>query len=304
MEIQTVSIIGLGALGIMYGKHLTDRIGKESVKIVADKKRIERYRAEGVYANGEKCDFQYADKDQIGEPADLLIFSVKYGGLESAIESAKNQVGKHTIIISLLNGISSEKKIGEAFGTDKVLYCIAQGMDAVKQDNRLTYENMGWLSIGEAGNRESEKVKALAHLFDAAEIPYDIPDDILHHMWSKLMLNTGVNQSVAVFETNYGGVQKTGKPRDTMIAAMHEVVQVAEKEGVRLTEDEIDHWLEINAKLNPDGMPSMRQDTKAHRKTEVELFAGTIIALGKKHGIETPVNDFLYHRIKEIEAAY
>ena len=48
----------------------------------------------------------------------------------------------------------------------------------------------------------------------------------------------------------------------------------------------------------------MRQDGKAHRKSEVELFGGTIRTLAKKHGIPVPVNDWLYHTILEMEAAY
>ncbi len=39
------------------------------------------------------------------------------------------------------------------------------------------------------------------------------------------------------------------------------------------------------------GEPSMRQDSKAGRKTEVALFAGTICELGEKHGIAVPVNE-------------
>ena len=42
----------------------------------------------------------------------------------------------------------------------------------------------------------------------------------------------------------------------------------------------------------------MRQDSKAGRKTEVVLFAGTICELGKKHGIATPVNDIFLEKIK------
>lgn len=304
MTIKNVSIIGLGALGIMYGKYLSDRAGREHVRIVADKQRIARYREEGIFCNGEACDFQYVDAAQKGSPADLLIFAVKYGGLESALESAKNQVGDQTIIISVLNGITSEEKISHSFGADKVLYCVAQGMDAVKFKNRLTYHHMGWLSIGTPNSGSKEKLKSLAEFFDAVHLRYDMPDDIRRHMWSKLMINTGVNQTVTVFETNYGGVQKPGRPRETMIAAMREVTQVAAREGVRLTEEELNRWLEINDQLNPEGMPSMRQDALAHRRTEVDLFAGTIIKLGKKHGIPTPVNDFLYQRLKEIEAAY
>ena len=56
--------------------------------------------------------------------------------------------------------------------------------------------------------------------------------------------------------------------------------------------------------LAPEGKPSMRQDGEAHRPSEVELFAGTMVRLGRKHGVPTPVNDWLYDRVREMEAAY
>ncbi|CAM3060265.1 ketopantoate reductase family protein [Sporolactobacillus spathodeae] len=304
MEIKNVAIVGLGALGIMYGKHLVDRLGVDAVRIVADHDRIERYKKDGILCNGEPCTFRYVAADEPMEPADLLIFAVKYTGLKSAIANAKNQIGKQTIILSVLNGISSEQVIGGTFGFDQLLYCIVAGMDASKVGNELTYKNLGFISFGEANDVRSKKVQALAHFFDKVSIPYEIPEHMMHKMWSKLMVNTGVNQSTAVFATNYGGIQVPGKPRDTVIAAMKEVVKVANSEGVNLQESEIAGWLKINDALNPEGMPSMRQDTLQHRPTEVELFAGTIRKLGKKHGIPTPVNDFLYTKIEEIESAY
>jgi len=304
MEIKTVAIVGLGALGIMYGKQMVDHLGKDAVRIVADHDRIARYKREGIYCNGELCDFHYVDADVQGDPADLLIFAVKYTGLKDAIESARNQHGKQTVLLSVLNGISSEQMIGEAFGFDQLLYCIVAGMDASKIGNELTYKNIGFVSFGEADDTRSEKVDDLARLFEKTGIPYEIPDRMLHKMWSKLMVNTGVNQSTAVFETNYGGIQVPGKPRETVIAAMKEVVKVANAEGVPLQESEIAGWLNINDALNPEGMPSMRQDTLQHRPTEVDLFAGTIRKLGQKHGIPTPVNDFLYDRIRTIEESY
>ena len=56
--------------------------------------------------------------------------------------------------------------------------------------------------------------------------------------------------------------------------------------------------------MSPEGKPSMRQDIEAKRPTEVELFAGTVIELGKKYGIPTPVNQSLYEQIKALEAQY
>ena len=167
MEIKKVSIIGLGALGILFGHHLSKRMEKKDLRIIADSDRIKKYQTDGVYCNDERCDFNYISPEEILEPADLLIFTVKFNGLQDAIKAVKNHVGENTIIISALNGISSETVIGETYGMDKVLYCVAQGMDAVKVGNKLTYANMGMLVFGD---REpgiiSEKVKAVAAFFE------------------------------------------------------------------------------------------------------------------------------------------
>ena len=48
----------------------------------------------------------------------------------------------------------------------------------------------------------------------------------------------------------------------------------------------------------------MRQDGLAHRRSEVEFFAGTVIRKAEKHGLDVPVNRELYQRITEMEKAY
>ncbi len=304
MQIQTVAIIGLGALGTMYGKFFTDALGKERVRIVANKKRITRYQKEGIYCNGSLCDFQYVNCEENMAPADLVIFAVKYHQLEGAMKDAHNQIGENTIIISVLNGIVSEITLGDYFGKDKIIYCVAQGMDAMKEKNQLSYMNMGMLVIGEEGRKKSEKLSRLISFFENSKLPYEAVADIRHRLWGKLLCNTGVNQTVAVFKTTYSGIQKEGKARDVMIGAMREVIAVANKEGVALSEDDLDYWLRILGTLNPSGKPSLCQDTEAHRKTEVELFGGTIIDLGRKHRLATPYNDYLVAEIKKLENSY
>jgi 2-dehydropantoate 2-reductase len=48
----------------------------------------------------------------------------------------------------------------------------------------------------------------------------------------------------------------------------------------------------------------MLQDVEAGRKTEVEMFAGKVIELGRRYNVPTPVNERLYVLIKEIEGSY
>ena len=79
---------------------------------------------------------------------------------------------------------------------------------------------------------------------------------------------------------------------------------LAALEGVPLGEDDLNFYLGLLDRLDPDAMPSMRQDGLARRPSEVELFSGTVRALAKKHGLSTPVNDALYAEIRAREAAY
>lgn len=306
MEIKTVSIIGLGALGILFGHQISRHIPKDNLRIIADIERINRYKNDKIYYNNEICDFNYVTPDENNTPADLLIFSVKFNGLHDAIKAVKNQVGENTIILSLLNGISSEEIIGEVYGMDKLLYSVAQGMDAVKVNNKLTYKNMGMICFGgiDSQNLQSEKIEVTARFFDKVEIPYLVDFNMCKRLWGKFMLNVGVNQSVTVYESDYGGIQKEGIIRSTMISAMKEVMLLSEKENIFITQSDLDYWLSILNVLNPIGKPSMRQDIEAKRYSEVELFAGTVIKLGKKHGIPVPINQMLYDRIKEMESHF
>lgn len=305
MTIKKVSIIGLGALGVLFGHHLSKKMRTEDLRIIADQDRILRYESEKLYSNGEQCKFHYVTPEEDCGPADLLIISVKFNGLENAIRSVKKHVGDHTIIISLLNGITSENIIGETYGMDKVLYCVAQGMDAVKVGNELTYDHMGMLCFGsKEPGVVSPKAKKVAEFFEQMDVPFELDTDMYRRQWGKFMLNVGVNQTVAIYKSNYGEIQREGKAREMMIAAMREVIALSEKEGVQLTEKNLSYWLKVLGTLSPNGKPSMAQDVEAQRFSEVELFAGTVIELGRKYQIPTPVNQELYDKIKMIETHY
>ena len=98
VEIKTVSLIGLGALGVLFGHHLSKRIGGD-FSVVADEERISRYRRDGVFCNGERCDFNYVRPDEKCPPSDLILIAVKYNGLNDAVDAIK-PCGPDTIILS------------------------------------------------------------------------------------------------------------------------------------------------------------------------------------------------------------
>jgi 2-dehydropantoate 2-reductase len=304
-EIQTVTIVGLGALGTLFGDILSKSMHKADLRILADPERTARYKRGGVYVNGIPCDFQYVSTDDAVSKADLILVAVKAPQLTSALDTMRGHVGDRTLILSLLNGISSEAEIGARYGMEKVVDCVAYGMDAVKEGNRLTCVHAGKLCIGtRVGGKPTQAVRRIERFFQRTNCPYEVSEAMGKRMWGKFMLNVGVNQTVAVFGPDYGSVQHDGAQRETMIAAMREVIALSRCEGIGLTEDDLSYWLNVLAGLDPQGKPSMRQDVELRRKSEVELFSGAVLAFAKKHKLDIPINRMLYRRIREIEAAY
>ncbi len=304
-EIETVTIVGLGALGTLFGQLLSRTMTKQNLRVLADPARIARYRRDGVTANGEFCDFQYVSTEDSAPAADLILVAVKAMQLQEAIRIMRGHVGPETLIVSLLNGISSEAEIAAAYGRENVVDCVAFGMDAVKEGNRLTYHHTGRICIGtHNAGKPTPAVQKIARFFARTGCPYEVSEEMGKVMWGKFMLNVGVNQTVAVFGPDYGAIQPPGEQRDTMIAAMREVIALSVCEGVNLTQSDLQFWLDVIKTLNPGGKPSMRQDVEACRPTEVALFSGTVLDFAEKHGLEMPVNRMLFERIRAIEAAY
>lgn len=291
-RISRTVVCGAGAVGSAHAARLFD-LDPEGVAVVAGGERLDRYRLEGITVNGRRYGFRLLPAGARGEPADLLLVAVKQHHLAAAIEEVRGCVGPATIVVSLLNGISSEGILGAAFGPEKVLHAFVVGTDAVREGTVTRYASIGRIVFGASSNDPADpRVAAVKGLFERAGIPHAVPADIVREQWWKFMLNVGVNQVSAVLGAPYGAF---ALPEVGALAreAMREVVALSAREGVPLSESDVERCFPILASLAPEGKTSMLQDVDAGRKTEVEIFAGAVVALGRKHGVPTPLNEAL-----------
>ncbi len=304
MDIKSVAIVGKGAVGLLHGSKIAQNAGLESLVFAMDDARFERHRDDQVLINGEPCPIETVPMSAC-EPVDLVIVTVKATGLDEAIESMAPLVGPDTRIISLLNGVTSEEHIAARYGWKHLVLAITQGMDAVFIDGKLTFSHPGEIRLGAAPETEPGVVEDIARLLERAQIVHVVEQDIRRRMWTKLMVNVGINQTCMVYGSTYG--EATAKGSDQyrcLIAAMREAKAVANAEGIDLTEEDLTSMVDMIAGLDPVGMPSMAQDRINRKKTEVDLFAGTIIERAERHGILVPQNRWLYQRVREIEASW
>ena len=112
------------------------------------------------------------------------------------------------------------------------------------------------------------------------------------------MINVGINQVSAALRAPYGVFQIAGEARELMESAMREGVLLASRLHISLTEADVTEWYAVLRGLNPEGKTSMLQDVEAGRKTEVEMFAGKVIELGRRLCVATPVNERLFDMIR------
>ena len=303
MTINRMTIIGRGAIGLLYGSIAAATLGNDAVEYVMDDARFARHEGEQIRVLGQPCNLPTVRAED-AKPAELLLLAVKAGGLDAALDLATPLVGPETRIVSLLNGVTSEQRIAERFGWDNVVLATAQGLDATFLSGELRYSCAGHIHLGAAGGTAAGVVDDIADFFERAGVPHIVEEDIRHRLWAKLMLNVGVNQTTMVFGGTYGSVTTDPEQVRCFVAAMREVRAVAAAEGVTLTEEELTGMFELCASMAPDGMPSMAQDRVARRPTEVEEFSGTICRLGQKHHVLTPQNAWLHERVRQIEASW
>ncbi|MFB2539232.1 MULTISPECIES: ketopantoate reductase family protein [unclassified Acinetobacter] len=298
---QTISIVGFGALGALFASQLQPFLS-DNLRIIADKNRVQRYRSQGLLVNGKAVDLNYLTPEECATPADLVLVCCKFYQLKDVLPLIASQLGEKTIIVSALNGIASEQVLAEYFGKQRIVYCVAQQMDARKEDNKLIYRDAGQLVIGAMSDdeKEQQRVQAVADFFQRLKFPHSISPNMPRQFWGKFMLNVGVNQTVALYQGTFATVQAEGEAREMFKAAMREVIAIANAEGVPLNQDDFNMWVNIMDNLDPTSMPSLRQDLLAKRVCELDLFAGTVRELGKKHQIVTPVNDQLYDGITKL----
>lgn len=300
-EIRDVAILGAGAMGAVFASKFFDS-GAFSTVLVARGERYERLSREGLVVNGKPYAIPMIHPGEAVSLADLIIVAVKHHHLPAAVHDLKNLVGSQTTIISVMNGLDSEETIGSVYGMDKVLYAVSVAVDAVREGNRVTFTTPGTLYFGEATNAQPvERVRRVQDALDRAGLPWQTPPDMIRMMWWKFMMNVGTNQASAVMRAPYGVFQSSPEAQVVMEALMREVVALAKAAGVNLTEQDIVDWYGFLNRMSPQGKTSMLQDIEAKRKTEVELFAGKVVELGRTYGISTPVNETFLNIIQVLE---
>ena len=298
MKLEKVAVLGAGAVGAYVLWGLSEKPGIR-LGVVAEGERARRLQ-NGIGINGKVYHPEVWTPEE-AHGADLLIVALKYGALPGALDSIRQVVGEHTIVMSLMNGVDSEDIIASAVGGEHLLYSLIKvashkEADGVHFDPATT---VGIIFGEKEPPCDSPRVKAVEALFGGTELHFRATDCIQEEMWSKFRLNVCNNLPQAILGAGVGCYRDSVHMKAISDGLRKELMAIAAAKGIDLSI--VDKNSGRGSAVPPDARNSTLQDIDAGRHTEIDMFSGALMRMGKELGIPTPYNEFAYHMIKALE---
>lgn len=299
MEIKTVAVLGAGAVGsyIIWGLSQKKDI---TLGVIAEGGRAERLKKNGCAINGAVYHPQvWTPEDAHG--VDLLIVALKYGALPAALGSIRAAVGENTVVMSLMNGVDSEEIISEEIGSAHVMYSLIK-VASHKEDDGYHFDPETTIGIvfGEVSAPfDSGRVRAVEELFSHTGLHYRSTEHIREEIWSKFRLNVCNNLPQAILGAGVGCYRDSAHMKAISDGLKHELEAVAAAKRIDMSK--ADPSAARGSTVPPSARYSTLQDLDAGRHTEIDMFSGALVRMGKELGIPTPYNEYTYHMIKALE---
>ncbi len=303
-----IVVLGPGALGCLLAAFLAEA-GEEVLLMDHRPERAKIIASQGLMVedrSGQRVVRPLVSrfpKEAAG--ADLVLVCVKAYHTAEAITPYLPHLGPRTRIMTFQNGVGNVEILSELCGAERVWGGITAQGATVLGPGHIRHGGRGDTLFGAVlPEGQEERLAAVAELFTKAGLPATVKDEVQSIIWSKLIINVGINPLTALTRLRNGQLLDLPDTGEIMDRAVAEAVSVAEAQGIRLVyPDPIARTREV-ARATAENIASMLQDVRAQRQTEIDQINGAVSFLGRKLGIPTPVNDTLTGLVRTIQAAY
>jgi len=303
-----IAIIGPGALGCLIAGALKARTKEEVWLIDNSPERAKRIRQDGIKIEGlsnlARCQVNVsADPKEVGR-CDLVILCVKSYSTEDACKDIKDLVSDNTFVMTLQNGIGNVQVLNDYFGTEKVVAGVTNHGATLLGEGHVRHAGKGETIIGLSSGKVLGPIKEISGILSKAGFETKVSKDIDSVIWSKLVINVGINALTAITRLKNGMLTEHGGTREILRNAVQEAVKIVKRKRIKLIYDDPIQKVESVCKATAVNVSSMLQDVLNKKKTEIDFINGAVIRQGKALGIPVPVNEVLTALVKTIEATY
>lgn len=311
-QIKRICIFGAGGVGGFFGGKMAFAVNGDpeldyEIYFVARGEHLRKIRENGLIletAGVEPlvCKPALAVDDFAKlPPVDLVLITVKSYDLEDAIRGMAAHIGRKTMIIPLLNGIDIYRRIREGLPQGLVFPGCVYQSGFVAEPGKVVHLSGDLIIYGKDPGHLEAVPEEVFKLFRDTGIHYRWMDDPNPAIWEKFIFIAAFGLITADSGKTVREVMADSRLREYTREIMHEITRIATAEWINLPDNVVSESLAKGNSVAFNLKTSLQRDVEQRKKfNEADLFGGTILRLGRKHGIATPVTETIYHYIKNV----
>ncbi|WP_320051640.1 2-dehydropantoate 2-reductase [uncultured Acetobacteroides sp.] len=298
------AIVGTGGVGGYFGAKLA--AAGYDVTFIARGEHLRAIQTNGLRVKSINGDFTVKSAKATSSIAevgvvDVVFVCLKAWQVRDMAPQLKPMIGDSTVVIPLQNGVMATDELREVLGERAVIRGLCRIFSKVESYGVIHHFGIDPTVIfGENSNEQTDRVLRIKGAFDRAGVTAVIPRDIEVEAWKKFLFicSSGL---LAVCRSSYGAVRELPETRQMLVDLFTETYHVAKAKGVNLKPDIIDKTMAMIDTFDYETTSSLTRDVMEGKPSEIEYQNGTVVRLGEKYGVPTPVNRFVYSCILPME---
>jgi len=310
MSNLNVCVIGMGGVGGYFGGKLAHAFSSNpdpSVRVffVARGKHLEAIKQNGLVLKspefgGLTCRPTVATERISDLPEiDIFLICVKGYDLMEVATSIRNQVKQNTVILPLLNGADIQERLRNGIKTGIILPACVYISSYIEEPGVVVHiGKTGKIIFGKDPDHPDTIPLEMFRVFEKSSIDYEWKEDANPAIWEKCIFIASFGLISARYHRTLGEILEEPSLREEVVGIMNEIYSVALKKNIRLPDGIIDLSLKKAATFPRGTQTSLQRDIHQKKgRSELELFGGTMIDLGKKLGLPTPITEKIYQEL-------
>jgi 2-dehydropantoate 2-reductase len=258
-----IVIVGPGAVGCLLVSFLS-KSANEIWLLDKNSARAAKINENGISLEGlsGECSLKVkasAEAEKIGK-CDLIIIAVKSYDTKNAISACKSLISENTSVLTLQNGLGNVEIISETVGADKVIGGVTNLGATLLEVGKVRHAGKGETVIGRVDGKITVQMRHIREIFNSCGLETRISKDIKGILWSKLIINAGINALTAITRLHNGRIIEFEGTRKILRETVTEAARISKRKRIKLIYDDPLAKAEAVCEATSGNISSMLQD--------------------------------------------
>jgi 2-dehydropantoate 2-reductase len=299
-----IVVIGAGGVGGYFGGRLA--LAGNDVTFIARGAHLEAIRKNGLLVKSAMGEFaikpaKATDDIAAVSGADLVMVATKAWQVKEVAQQMAPFVGEETMVLPLQNGVLAADELTAFIPKKNIVGGLCRIFSKIEAPGIINHMGSDpTIVFAELDNVQTERTAWLKYSFEMAGFTNIWSEDIQADLWKKFLMICS-SALLAVTKTTYGEMRSLPETRALLREMYTEIYNVGLAAGVHLPETIVDKTMKAVDSFPADSTSSLTRDVWEGKPSEIDYQNGTVVKLGEKLGVPTPVNRFVYHALLPME---